>query len=149
VKLYEVIDDNRKDKLYLVMDFVKKGAIMSKRYWRKENKENERPSMTILDESLIGDTTMIKKEEKSKFLPEAKCLKYFREFMLGLDYLHNFCHIIHRDIKPENLLVDDQDMLKIADFGMAHIFEGSTDEVNTQHGTKCFMAPELWEGSLI
>ena len=118
------------------MDFVKKGAIMSKRYWQQEQKMEEQKNkpLMLLDESIIGSNnqshnqSLCSNSKTVKFLSEEKCLKYFRDFMLGLDYLHNYCHIIHRDIKPENLLVDEEDNLKIADFGMAHIFEGEEDE---------------------
>jgi [calcium/calmodulin-dependent protein kinase] kinase len=37
VKLYEVIDDPDNDKLYIIMELVKKGAIGSKTYWKNEN----------------------------------------------------------------------------------------------------------------
>jgi len=43
------------------------------------------------------------------------------QLMQGID----FCHarrIIHRDLKPQNILVDGEDSLKIADFGMARAF---------------------------
>lgn len=36
VTLYEVIDDPDNDKLYLIMEFVKKGAVNSKAYWKDE-----------------------------------------------------------------------------------------------------------------
>ena len=147
VRLWEVIDNEKNDKLYLVIDFIHKGAIMSKRYWKKERKEEVEKTTNILDEE-FQNLSMCSTKDQPKFLSEAKSLKYFRDFLLGLDYLHNCCKIIHRDIKPENLLVDENDILKIADFGMAHIFEGDTDEISTQHGTRFFMAPELWEGSL-
>ena len=32
IKLYEVIDDPTNDKLYLVMDYMKKGSVLSKQY---------------------------------------------------------------------------------------------------------------------
>ena len=36
-------------------------------------------------------------------------------------------NVIHRDIKPENLLVSNDDILKIADFGVSHIMEEGSD----------------------
>ena len=50
-----------------------------------------------------------------------------RDFLCGLDYLHNFANVVHRDIKPDNLLIDGGDHLKIADFGVALIFDEEDD----------------------
>jgi len=55
--------------------------------------------------------------------------------------VHNFAHVIHRDIKPDNLLIDTNDHLKIADFGVSQMFETS-DKFNNSVGTRSFMAPE-------
>lgn len=53
--------------------------------------------------------------------------------------------MIHRDIKPENILIDENDNLKIADFGVSHIMESSEDsEIKDNAGTKAFTAPEGW-----
>jgi len=124
VKLYEVIDDQDEAKIYLVMDLLKKGSINSKAYWKVEKGK------------------AYKEDEKYK-ISEEKLKKYFRDFLLGLDYcriyhffnwfslilwsiltvfgceVHNFANVVHRDIKPDNLLIGDMDELKIGDFGVS------------------------------
>ena len=72
VRLFEVIDDPEDEKLYLVMEYMKKGAILSKNFWKYINEENKEKN----DED---------NEEKKPITPDV-ALKYFREFLLGLDY---------------------------------------------------------------
>ena len=43
--------------------------------------------------------------------------------------MHEGACVIHRDIKPENMLIDENDKLKISDFGVSHIIEDGSDEI--------------------
>ena len=52
--------------------------------------------------------------------------------------------IAHRDLKLENCFLDKDVTLKVADFGMAKLFEGEKGEaLTTTCGTANYMAPEL------
>jgi calcium/calmodulin-dependent protein kinase kinase 2 len=52
--------------------------------------------------------------------------------------------IVHRDIKPDNLLLTEDDVLKIVDFGVSEMFERA-DQMRTAKsaGSPAFLPPEL------
>ncbi|XP_076257097.1 calcium/calmodulin-dependent protein kinase kinase 1-like isoform X6 [Rhynchophorus ferrugineus] len=74
-------------------------------------------------------------------LDEEKSWNYFRDVILGIEYLH-FQRIIHRDIKPANLLLNDQDRVQITDFGVCNEFHGSDAFLSSTAGTPAFTPPE-------
>ena len=47
--------------------------------------------------------------------------KFTHQLSSGLLYCHSH-RILHRDLKPQNLLIDKNDNLKLADFGLARAF---------------------------
>jgi serine/threonine protein kinase len=75
---------------------------------------------------------------------------YFQQMIEGLSAMHSL-GIAHRDLKPENLLLNEQYILKIADFGFATSFidessPGKIQKMKTACGTKGYLAPELLKG---
>ncbi|XP_072988306.1 G-type lectin S-receptor-like serine/threonine-protein kinase LECRK3 [Typha latifolia] len=63
----------------------------------------------------------------------------------GLLYLHEECstQIIHCDIKPQNILLDDNLVAKISDFGLAKLLKRDQTQTNTGvRGTRGYVAPE-------
>ncbi|GMM37692.1 cyclin-dependent serine/threonine protein kinase [Saccharomycopsis crataegensis] len=87
-------------------------------------------------------------------VPSIKCLMY--QLLEGLDYLHKQGYY-HRDIKTANLLVDHNNVLKIADFGLARKYyghaprsQGGPSEVRASYTplvvTRWYRAPELLLG---
>lgn len=85
-------------------------------------------------------------EVPGKPLSESNARKYFIDVVLGIEYLH-YQKIVHRDIKPSNLLLGEDGHIKIADFGVADVFEGDDALLNKTAGSPAFMAPESLQNS--
>ncbi|XP_058111508.1 probable LRR receptor-like serine/threonine-protein kinase At3g47570 isoform X2 [Magnolia sinica] len=68
----------------------------------------------------------------------------------ALDYLHNHCQtpIIHRDLKPSNILLDDEMIARVGDFGLARFLPevAQTSSVGIK-GSVGYIAPEYAMGS--
>jgi serine/threonine-protein kinase Chk1 len=69
---------------------------------------------------------------------------YFSQMISAVSYMHSK-GVGHRDIKPENILLSDAGNLKIADFGLATLFEynGKTKLSTTMCGSPPYIAPEV------
>ncbi|CAF9914132.1 MAG: hypothetical protein ALECFALPRED_009348 [Alectoria fallacina] len=114
VSLIEVLDDPNEDSLYMVLEMCKKGVIMK-----------------------VGI------EEKADPYDDESCRCWFRDLILGIEYLHAQ-GVVHRDIKPDNLLLTEDDVLKIVDFGVSEIFEKHSDMTTAKSaGSPAFLPPEL------
>jgi len=85
-------------------------------------------------------------------LTEREVLAIGAQFAAGLEAAHAQ-GIVHRDLKPSNLRLTPDGHLKILDFGLARLFEGSDTaltqtetDVSRPPGTLAYMAPELLRG---
>lgn len=77
-------------------------------------------------------------------LEENVARKYFHQLINAVD----FCHsrgVYHRDIKPENLLLDEDENLKVSDFGLSALAESKRQDglLHTTCGTPAYVAPEV------
>lgn len=81
-------------------------------------------------------------------LPQDRAIRIAIEVLKALDYIHSN-GVVHRDLKPENIMVDDDDHIKLIDFGIA----GDTASRRLTYanftsmlGTPNYIAPEQVKG---
>lgn len=77
-------------------------------------------------------------------VPEDIAHVYFKQLVSGTSFLHSK-GVAHRDLKPENILLSASGNLKLADFGMATMYEykGSRKLSATVCGSPPYIAPEV------
>ena len=116
VRYYEYIIDKSIQTIYLIMEYCEKGDLSTK--IRKMRKNNE----SFSEESIW---------------------KMFLQLVLALHEIHRRKEgvILHRDIKPANIFIDNQENVKLGDFG----FSKALNEENftcTKAGKLGYMSPE-------
>jgi len=74
-------------------------------------------------------------------LQEDDAQKIIRQIVEGLKYCHSRC-ITHRDIKLENLLLNEENNIKIIDYGFSTCIPNDK-KIKIFCGTPSYMAPEI------
>ena len=99
----------------------------------------------IVMEYLAGGS-LADRLEREGAQPVGRSLAWLGEAAAALDAAHSN-GIVHRDVKPANLLLDDDDRVKVADFGVASAADlASFTEAGTVVGTAGYLAPEQARG---
>ncbi|KAF6025755.1 MELK [Bugula neritina] len=79
-------------------------------------------------------------------LDESEARHLFRQVVSAVAFIHENGYA-HRDLKPENLLLDDQQNIKLIDFGLCAKPEGGMNhQLLTCCGSPAYAAPELIDG---
>jgi len=78
-------------------------------------------------------------------LPLNRVLPILAQACAALDYAHKN-QVIHRDIKPANLMLMQDDLLKITDFGLAKSPQANLTQAGVLIGTPNYMSPEQISG---
>lgn len=94
----------------------------------------------IVMELVPGGELFIKIQEIQRF-SERQAAQLFFKLMSAVNYLHSQS-IVHRDLKPENIMLDDENSIKLIDFGTAREFVPGGKMKNC-HGTPYYIAPEV------
>ncbi|CAD8107865.1 unnamed protein product [Paramecium primaurelia] len=78
---------------------------------------------------------------KNSILDEDEIKSIFIEILKGMKYIYQK-GIVHRDLKIDNILIDENKVVKIADFGFAKYYS-KNDILTSYCGTPATMAPEI------
>jgi len=103
-------------------------------------------SIYLVFEYMDHDLTGLADRPGMKFsLPQIKC--YMQQLLRGLHYCHTN-NILHRDIKGSNLLINNEGILKLADFGLARSYTNENAHPLTNRViTLWYRPPELLLGT--
>ncbi|KAE8008835.1 hypothetical protein FH972_005308 [Carpinus fangiana] len=101
------------------------------------------PSLCIVTEFMSGGSVYDYLHKQKGVFKLPSLLKVAIDVSKGMDYLHQN-NIIHRDLKAANLLMDENEVVKVADFGVARV-KAQSGVMTAETGTYRWMAPEVIE----
>ena len=104
--------------------------------------ENDKYIYIIMEFCKYGD---LRQFINKKPLNEYKTQIIMRQIINGLEYLYNN-KVFHRDLKPQNILVSNNCIVKITDFGLAKEYEENILS-DTICGSPIYMAPEILQNN--
>lgn len=86
---------------------------------------------------------------QNRNLPWQTAMAIVGQIASALQYAHDN-GVVHRDIKPQNILMTDNGVVKVCDFGIARAFGAHTiGNASLVDGTPSYMAPEQWDSSSV
>ena len=86
-----------------------------------------------------------RRKQEEKYYTEKELLSIMKQLTLALLYMKEQLNLAHRDIKPQNVLIFENNIFKLADFGEAKEIENMKN-FNTLRGTELYMSPALYNG---
>lgn len=104
-----------------------------------DNLKSDKFTYLFLEYCSGGD--LQQKIEETKGMSESCTRVYLRQIADALYYLKEK-RIIHRDLKPANILLNSENVAKLADFGLARMLDPDS-MAQSYLGTPLYMAPEV------
>ena len=119
-----------------------------------KNEKNDKKIYFLISDYIPHGTLenfYINCRQNNKKIDQKFIIKIFKQLLIGLKYLHEK-QIMHRDIKLDNILLDENDDIKIIDFGISAIYPEGNNKMKistslisdfTKVGRRDFVAPEI------
>jgi len=87
-------------------------------------------------------TLIKKKKESGGRFSEEEIMQWFVQICMALNYIHAR-RIMHRDLKASNIFLTANNCVKIGDFGISKVLQGTLEAAMTVVGTPYYMSPEV------
>jgi serine/threonine protein kinase len=97
---------------------------------------------------LLRGTDLSSLMKRDKTWPFPRLLVIAIQAAKGLHYAHQQ-GVVHRDIKPANVYICDDGIVKILDFGVAHVLSSTLTQAGKLLGSLGYMAPEQVMGQKV
>lgn len=102
--------------------------------------------LTLVFEYLDQDLKKFLDAHGDSGLPYERVLCFTYQLIKGIQYCHQQ-RVLHRDLKPQNLLINHEQQLKLADFGLARAFGIPVRNYTHEVVTLWYRSPDVLMGS--
>jgi eukaryotic-like serine/threonine-protein kinase len=115
-----------------------------------DDDDDDENTVFLVLELLQGETLDARRHRQGGRLPPAEALDLVDRLLDVLVAAHERPHpVVHRDIKPANLFLTQDGSLKVLDFGIARLLDGTgVTRSGELLGTPAFMPPEQANGRI-
>ena len=141
-KKYEIQYKREKSILY---ELTKKGyPTIAKLYADFEDGD----TINLIQEYVDGITLnkLRGNENEQVYISQHLIINILTQLLETLEFLHDKCHIMHRDIKPDNIMIQNNNQIKLLDFGLSAYLENENEELVSRKslvGEIRYVAPEI------
>ena len=121
VKLYADFEDNTSK--YLVLEFV--------------------------EGKTLRQITIENSKAYKAYIPQMQIINILTQMLQTLQFLHEKCFIIHRDIKPDNIILQNNNQIKLLDFGISVYLVHMNKQLKSSQSVKGelhYVPPEILFG---
>ena len=101
----------------------------------------ESEGLFYLTMQFIQGETLQNRLDRQRWFALREVLEIFAQICSGLDYAHQH-GVIHRDIKPANIMITNDAVVKLTDFGISKVAGTGTTSTGLVVGTPSYMSPE-------
>ena len=108
----------------------------------------ETDGLCYITMELVNGKSLQSMLDAGQKFPLPRLLHIMEQVCSALQFAHDHS-VVHRDIKPANIMLSDDDLVKVTDFGTAKILQYGASQQTSAMGTPGYMSPEQIKGKAV